>query len=150
MMGKQNAAVFPEPVCAHAIRSRPASLMGIAYFCTGVGFLNLHRSMFLFTEAPKSMSEKSLMGSGTFSPEVSTGMSSYASKSIPVDSPNTGASSPPAETMRPGSPIDAFASRSSASCFANGSSSRKLRVEPQPPPRGRSSRPPQPPPPPRP
>ena len=108
--------------------------MGIAYFCTGVGFLNLHRSMFLFTEAPKSMSEKSLMGSGTFSPEVSTGMSSYASKSIPVDSPNTGASSPPAETMRPGAPIDAFASRSSASCFANGLLAEV--TEPQPPPRG--------------
>ncbi len=29
MMGKQNAAVLPEPVCAHAIMSRPASPMGM-------------------------------------------------------------------------------------------------------------------------
>ena len=43
MMGKQNAAVFPDPVCAHAMRSFPAREMGMAYFCTGVGFLNLHR-----------------------------------------------------------------------------------------------------------
>ena len=40
--------------------------------------------MFLFAEAPKSMSEKSLMGSGQSCPDVSTGMSSYASKSMPV------------------------------------------------------------------
>ena len=66
--GKQNAAVLPEPVCAHAIRSRPASEMGMAYFCTGVGFLNLHLSMFLFTAEPKSMSWNVLMGSGMFSP----------------------------------------------------------------------------------
>ena len=39
MMGKQKAAVFPDPVCAQAIRSRRARPMGIAYFCTGVGFL---------------------------------------------------------------------------------------------------------------
>lgn len=39
MMEKQNAAVFPDPVCAQAIRSRRARPMGIAYFCTGVGFL---------------------------------------------------------------------------------------------------------------
>jgi hypothetical protein len=28
-IGKQNAAVLPDPVCAHAIRSRPARPMGI-------------------------------------------------------------------------------------------------------------------------
>ena len=127
MMGKQNAAVLPEPVCAHAIRSRPASEMGMAYFWTGVGFLNLHLSMFLFTAEPKSMSWNVLMGSGMFSPDVSTGMSSYASKSIPVDSPNTGASppSPPRDTsMEPGAPYTSVASLSSASCLAKGSSSR--------------------------
>lgn len=40
-MGKMKAAVLPEPVCAHAIRSRLASAMGMAYFCTGVGFLRM-------------------------------------------------------------------------------------------------------------
>lgn len=29
MMGKQKAAVLPEPVCAHAIMSRPARPMGM-------------------------------------------------------------------------------------------------------------------------
>mmetsp|Transcript_21307 Transcript_21307/g.52913 ORF Transcript_21307/g.52913 Transcript_21307/m.52913 type:complete len:222 (-) Transcript_21307:84-749(-) len=76
MMGKQNAAVLPEPVCAHAIRSRHASEMGMAYFCTGVGFLNLHRLMLAFTASPKSMSWNVLMGSGQSAPDVSTGMSS--------------------------------------------------------------------------
>ena len=125
MIGKQKAAVLPEPVCAHAIRSRRLSEMGIAYFCTGVGFLNLHRWMLRLMAAPKSMSAKSLMGSGQSCPDVSTGMSSYASKSMPVDSPYTGASSPGLwMAMDPASPIVAFARRSSASCFANGSSSR--------------------------
>ena len=86
-MGKQNAAVFPDPVCAHAMRSRRAKEIGIAYFCTGVGFLNLHRAMFLFTAAPKSTSWNDAMGSGHASPDVSTGISSYASKSMAVDSP---------------------------------------------------------------
>lgn len=31
IIGKQNAAVFPEPVWAHAIKSLPASDIGIAY-----------------------------------------------------------------------------------------------------------------------
>lgn len=39
MMGKQNAAVLPDPVWAHAIRSLLASPMGIEYFWTGVGFV---------------------------------------------------------------------------------------------------------------
>lgn len=30
--------VFPDPVCAHAIKSLPARIAGIEYFCTGVGF----------------------------------------------------------------------------------------------------------------
>mmetsp|Transcript_10503 Transcript_10503/g.44686 ORF Transcript_10503/g.44686 Transcript_10503/m.44686 type:complete len:252 (+) Transcript_10503:1011-1766(+) len=141
MMGKQNAAVFPDPVCAHAIRSLRAMEMGIAYFCTGVGFLNLHRSMFLFTAAPKSMSWNVLMDS-SHGGEHSTGMSSYISKSIPVLSPYTGAS-PSARVTEivPASPIASFAARSSASCFANGSSSRLNRPElAQPPPPRRSSR----------
>ena len=39
MMGNKKAAVFPEPVCAHAIRSLCAIMIGTAYFCTGVGFM---------------------------------------------------------------------------------------------------------------
>ncbi len=30
--------VFPDPVCAQAIKSLPARIAGIEYFCTGVGF----------------------------------------------------------------------------------------------------------------
>ena len=38
-IGKRNPAVFPEPVCAQAMRSRPFVTIGIEYFWTGVGFL---------------------------------------------------------------------------------------------------------------
>lgn len=37
--GIRKAAVLPEPVWAHAIRSRPSRIMGRACFCTGVGLL---------------------------------------------------------------------------------------------------------------
>ena len=40
MTGSMKAAVLPEPVCAQAARSRPFRAMGIAYLCTGVGFLH--------------------------------------------------------------------------------------------------------------
>ena len=36
-MGRRKAAVFPEPVWAHAIKSLLAIMMGRAYFWTGVG-----------------------------------------------------------------------------------------------------------------
>ncbi len=36
-MGSMKAAVFPVPVCADPIRSRPSSAMGIASCWTGVG-----------------------------------------------------------------------------------------------------------------
>ena len=130
MIGSKRA-VFPNlSARRHQV---PASLAdGNPYFCTGVGFLN-HRSMFLFTEAPKSMSEKSLIRLGAFARRSPRDVL-YASESIPVDSPNTGASS------RPRDHAPGLAHRrvrlAVSSCFANGSSSRKLRVEPQPPPRG--------------
>ena len=94
MIGRQTPPSCPNLSCSTPSGPGQPSEMGMAYFWTGVGFLNLHLSMFLFTAEPKSMSWNVLMGSGMFSPEVSTGMSSYASKSIPVDSPNTGASHP--------------------------------------------------------
>ena len=36
MMGRRKAAVFPDPVCAQAIRSLPAITVGREYLCTGV------------------------------------------------------------------------------------------------------------------
>lgn len=36
-MGKRKEAVFPEPVCAQAIKSRLLRTMGMLYFWTGVG-----------------------------------------------------------------------------------------------------------------
>jgi hypothetical protein len=36
-MGKTNAAVFPVPVCAQAIKSLPAKITGIAFSWIGVG-----------------------------------------------------------------------------------------------------------------
>ncbi len=41
MTGSMKAAVLPEPVWAHAIMSRPFSAIGMAYLCTGVGFLQI-------------------------------------------------------------------------------------------------------------
>ena len=37
--GRRNAAVFPDPVWAHAMRSLFPIMMGRAYFCTGVGLV---------------------------------------------------------------------------------------------------------------
>lgn len=89
-MGKQNAAVLPEPVCAHAIMSRPARPIGMAYFCTGVGLVNLQRRMLAIRPSPRSSCSNVSTCAGTSWPLVSTGMSSYASKLMPVFSlPNT-------------------------------------------------------------
>ena len=136
MMGKQNAAVLPEPVCAHAIKSLPARDAGMAYFCTGVGFLNLHLFTFAFTLDPRSRSSKEEIGAGTSRPLVSTGISSYKSKSKPVFSPVKIFVASESGSFR-------AAARSSASCSANGLSSR-LNLErpvsqPPPPPNPRSS-----------
>uniref|UniRef100_A0A182V0B4 Uncharacterized protein n=1 Tax=Anopheles merus TaxID=30066 RepID=A0A182V0B4_ANOME len=57
-IGTRKAAVLPEPVCAHAIRSRPDRMIGIAYFCTGVGIdvaghvvaRRLHGNIFVLAE----------------------------------------------------------------------------------------------------
>lgn len=40
MHGTMKAQVFPLPVCAHAMRSRPDTTMGIEFFCTGVALFN--------------------------------------------------------------------------------------------------------------
>jgi hypothetical protein len=44
MVGKQKAAVLPDPVCAQAIRSLPARKIRMACFCTGMGFTYCHAS----------------------------------------------------------------------------------------------------------
>jgi len=36
---KKGISAYPDPVCAQAIRSRPAFPMGTEYFCTGVGLV---------------------------------------------------------------------------------------------------------------
>lgn len=40
--------VFPDPVWAHAIKSRPASIIGMLYFCTGVSLEYPALAMFIF------------------------------------------------------------------------------------------------------
>jgi hypothetical protein len=39
-MGKRKPPVFPEPVWAQAMRSRPPATMGMEYFWTGVGVVS--------------------------------------------------------------------------------------------------------------
>ena len=55
-MGSRKAAVLPEPVCAHAIRSLLLRTTGMEYFCTGVGRVYLHNSMFEVIISPSSKS----------------------------------------------------------------------------------------------
>lgn len=50
--------VFPDPVWAHAIKSRPASIIGILYFCTGVSFEYPALAMFLFNVWQRLASSK--------------------------------------------------------------------------------------------
>ena len=57
------------------------------YRCTGVGLVYLHRLTLATSAAPRSTSSNVAIGSGTASPVASTGMSSYASKLMPVFSP---------------------------------------------------------------
>ena len=76
-VGNKKPAVFPDPVCAHAIRSRLEIPMGMEYFCTGVGLVYPHRLVVRIRSSPSMSTSKLSMGSGTFSPDVSTGMSSY-------------------------------------------------------------------------
>ena len=83
-MGKRKPPVFPEPVWAHAIRSRPPATMGMEYFWTGVGVAYLAYPMFSRRTGSIGGLVNSVTGSGTPLPEASTGMSAYLSKLIPV------------------------------------------------------------------
>jgi len=51
-------AVFPDPVWAQAIRSRPAEIMGIPCFWTGVGFTYPDFFTFLFSDSQSPASSK--------------------------------------------------------------------------------------------
>ena len=57
MMGKQKAAVFPEPVWAQAIKSLPFRQMGMEYLWTGVGLVYLHFFTLAVRPGPKSTCE---------------------------------------------------------------------------------------------
>lgn len=86
-IGKRNAAVLPDPVCAHAITSRPAIIMGIACFCIGVGFVYLDFCTFSNKNGRKPDSSKFCIGVGIFSPDTFTSISSNLSKLIPISLP---------------------------------------------------------------
>lgn len=53
IIGRTNAAVFPDPVWAHAMMSFPAQMMGRAHFWTGVGSLYPLRAMFRWSWSPR-------------------------------------------------------------------------------------------------
>lgn len=84
MTGSKKAAVLPDPVCAQAIRSRPAATMANEYFCTGVGTVYLVRKTFSMRLLWNLASAKVLTQGGTASPVTLTGMFSYFEKLIPV------------------------------------------------------------------
>ena len=51
-----DTAVFPEPVCAHAMRSLFESAMGIAARWTGIGWTNFAARMLFSRTEPRSIS----------------------------------------------------------------------------------------------
>ena len=74
IIGSRKDAVLPLPVCAHAIRSRPAIEIGTVYFWIGVGFAYPASWMFWFSTSGRLSPAKSAAGGGASRPEVSTGM----------------------------------------------------------------------------
>ena len=76
--------VFPEPVWAQAIKSLPASTMGIACFWIGVGLMNL--AFLIFEEHCSRMPacSKVSIAEGISLPVTFTGISSYLSKFSPL------------------------------------------------------------------
>jgi len=84
MTGNKNAAVFPDPVWALAMRSRPLSTIGNEYFWTGVGTVYLALLMFSRIDAWSLASSKESKQGGTSVPETETGISLYFEKFIPV------------------------------------------------------------------
>ena len=75
--------VFPEPVCAQAIKSLPCIMIGMAYFCTGVGFSYLAFFTLDKNASYKPASSNLLIDGGASLPVTSTGILSKLSKFIP-------------------------------------------------------------------
>lgn len=67
-MGNKKAAVFPEPVWAHAIRSRPEDITGMEHFCIGVGILYPDLFTLSIIISLKSALVKCCIGCGTSLP----------------------------------------------------------------------------------
>ena len=66
------------------MRSRPALMMGMEYFCTGVGRVYLQLRMFSMTVSEKPHCSKAMMWLGGLLPVTSTEISSYLSKLMPA------------------------------------------------------------------
>ena len=66
--GNKKAAVFPEPVWAHPIRSRPLMIHGMAVFWIGVGFLYPDFSILSTRICLNPILSNEETGAGAFSP----------------------------------------------------------------------------------
>merc|ERR1719234_965316 len=82
MMGRRKAAVLPEPVWAQAM------IMGMPFFCTGVGFLYPDLVTFSTRIGRSPAPVKLLIALGLLSPVTDTGMASYLSKLMPLAMPS--------------------------------------------------------------
>lgn len=71
-IGNKNAAVLPEPVCAHAMISLEASTIGIAFFCIGVGLLYPDLFTLFKINFDRPDSSKLVIDGGQFSPVTYT------------------------------------------------------------------------------
>lgn len=78
----RNAAVLPDPVCAHAIKSFLDNATGMPYRCTGVGFLYPQRSI-LAASAAYTLSYEKSYTDRTSRGTISTGMLAYMSSEMP-------------------------------------------------------------------
>lgn len=82
-IGSINAAVFPDPVWAHAIRSLLARMIGMAVFWIGVGSLYPDFSIFDNSKSDNPDSRKLNIGAGAELPVTLILMLSYFAKFIP-------------------------------------------------------------------
>merc|ERR1719234_1905627 len=88
MIGRRKAAVLPEPVWAQAIMSLEAMMIGMPFFCTGVGFLYPDFVTFSTRMGLRPAPVKLLMALGLLSPVTDTGIASYLSKLMPLAMPS--------------------------------------------------------------
>ena len=80
---KVQLTVFPDPVCAQAMTSLPAMMVGIAYFWTGVGLLYLAFFTFKRHCSVNWAWSNDWIGLTGSLPVTSTGMSSNLAKLMP-------------------------------------------------------------------